>query len=266
MSKLERKHLKVFAKDASLDEVNQFGAIKVETKDIEEIQALEAWNDGWTKNIVGTNLFPTLQARNGVDYVLSYQTAYILQEGIPEWDNTTEYNVGSVVKVFDGTTARLYTSLQDNNIGNVITRQEYWKLINPDVDYNKLIIDTLKLIYPVGATYMTSNNTCPMGALFGTWELVASGKALWTGNGSNGGETISAGLPNITGYANVESNNLDEGGSLYHDWSSRGVHSGTGGAYQKTLRIDASRSNSIYGRSTTVQPPAYVVNVYRRVS
>lgn len=265
MSKLERKHLKVFAKDASLDEVNQFGAIKVETKDIEEIQALEAWNDGWTKNIVGTNLFPTLQARNGVDYVLSYQTAYILQEGIPEWNNTTEYNVGSVVKVFDGTTARLYTSLQDNNIGNVVTRQEYWKLINPDVDYNKLIIDTLKLIYPVGATYMTSNNTCPMGALFGTWELVASGKALWTGNGSNGGETISAGLPNITGRFATSDRGHSYDGALYPIWGAenRGDNNGKTGYW---IALDASLSNSIYGRSTTVQPPAYVVNVYRRVS
>ena len=38
-----------------------------------------------------------------------------------------------------------------------------------------------------------------MASLFGTWTLVSSGKALWTGTGSNGNTTIAAGLPNASG-------------------------------------------------------------------
>ena len=61
------------------------------------------------------------------------------------------------------------------------------------------VVNVLKAIYPVGSVYIGTQNTCPMSAFFGTWTLVSSGKALWTGTGSNGNSTIDAGLPNITG-------------------------------------------------------------------
>ena len=32
----------------------------------------------------------------------------------------------------------------------------------------------------------------------------------------------------------------------------------------QSVSLDASRSSSIYGRSSTVQPPAYVINVWKR--
>ena len=58
-------------------------------------------------------------------------------------------------------------------------------------------MNVLKAIYPVGSVYIGTQSTCPMSAFFGTWTLVSSGKALWTGTGSNGNSTIAAGLPNI---------------------------------------------------------------------
>jgi len=52
-----------------------------------------------------------------------------------------------------------------------------------------------------------------------------------------------------------------------------GVFSSYGGAgaaatnsVPKDLYFDASRSNSIYGRSSTVQPAAYYVHIWRRVA
>ena len=59
--------------------------------------------------------------------------------------------------------------------------------------------DVLEAIYPVGSLYIGTQDTCPMGAFFGTWELVEAGRALWTGDTTNGATTIAAGLPNITG-------------------------------------------------------------------
>lgn len=87
---------------------------------------------------------------------------------------------------------------------------------------------------------------------------------------SNGtlGESKSAGLPNITGALNTEL----QGKSYYGTRSPSGaldsrstvnvdipLNSGTQSAGQG-LSFDASKSNSIYGNSDTVQPPAVCVN------
>lgn len=132
-------------------------------------------------------------------------------------------------------------------------------------NYQNYVKTVLGQIYPVGSVYIGTQNTCPMAALIAgsTWTLVSSGKALWTGTGSNANTTIAAGLPAHThtitftslrhgkdGAGNVADNSLANGdayqGSVSHIVTSAGA------------------SNSIYGSSSTVQPPAYVVNVWRR--
>lgn len=86
-------------------------------------------------------------------------------------------------------------------------------------------------------------------------------RALW---GSNTAGYIKAGLPNITGgdfgsplgrYAN---------GAFYG--ISDNIAGATGGTDGRDDRIyfDASRSSSIYGNSSTVQPPSIKVRVYTR--
>ena len=142
---------------------------------------------------------------------------------------------------------------------------------------NKADISLFNAIYPVGSIYIGTQSTCPMEIAIpgSSWELLEAGRALWTGNGSNGNTTIAAGLPNPTGYASFSANGTSDywlgvvntGGALYGSndiSSSRGCGGGNNHEAAKRLRLDASRSSSIYGQSTTVQPPAYVVNVWRR--
>ena len=137
-------------------------------------------------------------------------------------------------------------------------------------DDQDITLTLLQTIYPVGSVYLSTNATCPLASLFGTWRLVSSGKALWTGTGSNGGTTISAGLPNITGNTQNAvisggSNGTYTNGAFTEKRTTGGV--GTGSSFRNdVLSFDASHSNSIYGNSTTVQPPAYVVNVWRRTA
>lgn len=136
------------------------------------------------------------------------------------------------------------------------------------------IISTLKIIYPVGCVYLTTNSTCPLSSLFGTWSLVSSGRALWTGTGSNGNTTIAAGLPNIVGTL---SNMYSTGTSYYNNSGAfgkgsglskhGGLNSGTNYNHDYDVDFHASYYNTIYSDSvTTVQPPAYVVNVFRRTA
>lgn len=134
----------------------------------------------------------------------------------------------------------------------------------------------LEALYPVGSIYITTANTCPLSILIAgsTWELVSSGRVL-QGSDSNhtAGTTIEAGLPNITGtvsHAGYGTYNpkgqqgaLSRSSSTFR-LSSSDHSSGTLDVYG--ISIDASQSSSIYGNSTTVQPPAYVVNIWERTA
>lgn len=128
------------------------------------------------------------------------------------------------------------------------------------------ILSMLKAIYPVGAISISTTSTCPLSAFFGTWELVAENKALWTGDGTNANTTIEAGLPNIKGVVGVlgEVGRATSGAFYYHSGSGPLSNDGKG---DYNAGFDASRYNPIYSDDVdTVQPPAYVVNVFRRVA
>jgi hypothetical protein len=135
------------------------------------------------------------------------------------------------------------------------------------------ISTTLSTLYPVGSIYIGTQSTCPLATLISgsTWALVATDKALWGGDGTNADTTIAAGLPNITGNLNNngDRNIFDESangcfqrkGSTMTTWASSSTSSASS---SHKVTFDASKSNSIYGASSTVQPPAYRVNVWRR--
>ena len=131
------------------------------------------------------------------------------------------------------------------------------------------ITSIMNTIYPVGSIYISTNSTNPMATLISgsTWELVSSGKALWTGDGSNANTTISAGLPNITGgpWVGGYSDQITTTGAVEKYYEQSGGQF-TSSNKRGNYKFNASLSNSIYGASTTVQPPAYVVNVWRRTA
>lgn len=141
-------------------------------------------------------------------------------------------------------------------------------------DVSTAITNMLKSLYPVGSIYVGTQSTCPLATLISgsTWTLVAQNKALWGGNGSNANTSIAAGLPNIwgrVGFIKQEGNPTvrEPSGAFY--WGGESSNTYTQGDATGTSKLDfidfnAQSSNSIYGNSSTVQPPAYVVNVWRR--
>lgn len=136
--------------------------------------------------------------------------------------------------------------------------------INSQLSSN--VLSNLQSIYPVGSIYIGVTETCPIANLFGTWEKVSSGRVLQGADSShNPGTTIEAGLPNITGGPIRCMYDTAGGGALYTD----GVHKHStdgNGSYNYDFYFNASRSSSIYGKSSTVQPPAYVVNIWKRTA
>ena len=120
MAKLQRKSAKVFAEqaNAAVGGIAQFGSLAAGdiqySKDVDVIQALDAYKQGWASAVVG-NKSPAMEDRNALDYLLSYQQAYIMQHGVPEWLSTETYYQNSYVVDSNG---ELRVSVGDNNIGH----------------------------------------------------------------------------------------------------------------------------------------------------
>ena len=81
------------------------------------------------------------------------------------------------------------------------------------------------------------------------------------------GTVKSAGLPNITGYirtlnAPVGTDNPGAFNVYDETWSVKNVQNQTGSTAFQSAYFSASRSNSIYGNSTTVQPPALTMKPF----
>lgn len=132
--------------------------------------------------------------------------------------------------------------------------------------------------YPVGSIFQTVSTTSPAALFGGTWQEIAQNRVLMGASYAHAaGTTVEAGLPNITGSL-IETEagsspfsgskaSLSKSGALKFtevntDWG--GYSSLSGSAYN--IKFDASLSNPIYGRSTTVQPAAYYVHIWRRVA
>lgn len=126
--------------------------------------------------------------------------------------------------------------------------------------------------YPVGSIYISTRSTSPASLFGGTWESIASERVLMGVSSSHGaGSTVSAGLPNITGVLKdlFVSGHFNQSTGAFK-------RSSTSGFSQKTDSSDwlgwadaqfyASDSNSIYGNSSTVQPAAYYVYMWRRTA
>lgn len=181
----------------------------------------------------------------------------------------TTFQEGISATSYSGATATSYAD-------GLMSKADKAKLDTLEGRVNALNLSLAKL-YPVGSIYLSVNDTDPGTFIGGTWELVGSGKTLWGADASHAaGTTIDAGLPNMTGWLQYAAggygaDNSKLGGAFYADGyyggGTNGYAGGSGnGTLYQGLHIDASRSNAIYGNSSTVQPPAYVVYIWKRTA
>lgn len=134
--------------------------------------------------------------------------------------------------------------------------------------------------HPVGSIYQTispENPSVTFGG--GTWKKIAQDRVLMGASDTHpAGTTVEAGLPNITGQMDV----------AYVDWDPTPAILDPKGAFSYSdnksekygfpsvekskvtekklfiLNFSASNSNSVYGASNTVQPPAYFTYTWLR--
>ena len=127
--------------------------------------------------------------------------------------------------------------------------------------------------YPVGSIYQSTDPTSPAALFGGSWEEIAPERVLMGASSTHAaGTTVEAGLPNLkgssSGVASTAYPNLSNSGALSINTNNGGLAGYEGGSYGSncTVSFDASKSNAIYGRSTTVQPAAYYVHIWHRVA
>ena len=126
--------------------------------------------------------------------------------------------------------------------------------------------------------WISEDSTSPAALFGGSWEEIASERVLMGASSTHAaGTTVKAGLPNITGQLPGIKSIGYNGSSDYpisgaFAWTNTASANGNyNDGDDLPLRIyqaafDASKSNAIYGRSTTVQPAAYYVHIWRRVA
>ena len=150
----------------------------------------------------------------------------------------------------------------------------------------------IDMIYPVGAVYIGIQDICPLSYIHGTWQKISSGKCLQTAEGGQAGQYIDQGLPAISSNRVDINGTTSSAGSHAHSYSigvgncecgknggnlPRSTHISTGtpigstdagGQHTHTFSatVNLQFNNSIYGRTKNVQPPAFAVNVWKRIA
>lgn len=140
MPRITRKQQKVFAVNASNNGV--FGSLQAQdpvySQDPDAIQSRTAYGEGWNSATYSAEKLPPLEEFQGLQYLFSRQLAYLMQDGVPEWDTNTTYYKGSLVKTIqqDGSFI-LYASLIDNNQGNAVTDTTKWVITNTSTNFHQ---------------------------------------------------------------------------------------------------------------------------------
>lgn len=311
MAKLNRLTAKIFGETASTTntpkEIGQFGSAKAgaynATGDVATIQSLPAWSNGWIDAVTPTDQFPPLPEMTGVHKVLSYQNAYLLQQGIPEWDSATTYYTNN----FCSKAGKIYISQSDENLNNDPENDTVnWKVFESGGARNigeivqstipltdaglhlldgsqlqygsyKAFIDYIADLYDSGyytSIFETEANWQSAVATYGVcgkfvYDSVNNTVRLpkiegfieGTNTISELGDTVEAGLPNITGRFTLgDPRNFQ--GALYKAGTESLSTSAPGGSSDAIIGFDASHSSSIYGNSSTVQPQSIKVLYY----
>ena len=132
MSKIVRKIAKLFGATSAYHQVAQFGSLAVGSPvystDPATIQALGPWSDGWFSAVLGNNS-PTIEDMNAFCLVMAYQIAYLMQQGVAEYDATTAYYPGSLVNDGSGNIYNCITA----NTGQPLSSYSYWQLASGNI-------------------------------------------------------------------------------------------------------------------------------------
>ena len=163
MPRITRKQQKVFAENASNNGV--FGSLQANdpaySQDPDLIQGRTAYANGWNDATYSAEKLPPLEEFQSLQYLFSRQIAYLMQDGIPEWNSSTTYYKGALVKAIQGDGSFiLYASLIDDNTNNLVTDTTKWVITNTSTNFHQGIPNwRADVIYSEGDWVKALNGT-----------------------------------------------------------------------------------------------------------
>ena len=149
MPRITRKQQKVFAVNASNNGV--FGSLQANdpaySQDPDVIQGRTAYANGWNDATYSAEQLPPLEEFQSLQYLFSRQIAYLMQDGIPEWNSATTYYKGALVKAIQGDGSFiLYASLVDDNTNNLVTDTTKWVITNTSTNFHQGIPTSISFL------------------------------------------------------------------------------------------------------------------------
>ena len=188
---------------------------------------------------------------NGFAEMVSYTDANLVN--VSEFTDAKAHILNQIDK---------YNKNLDNNIDKNVKKYK----ASLDIGGSQSMFDT---IYPVGTFIVAS-----MKPTMGTWTEVtdSTGRALWLNSGKTWGNTIARGLPDIQGTLMFDYGSRATGPHQVSDaFTGSNTKTGRPSQYDSntapgTVTFKASSYNSIYGASTTVQPNAYTIRMWKRTA
>ena len=192
-----------------------------------------------------------------------YATPEALKAAVPIGENGWWAVVGTTdtIWTWDSDTGAWKDSVQKADMSDFYTQAQVDALLKA-----QKLAD-----HPVGSAFFTISDDDPAQLFGGTWMKIAEDRAIMGASTTHAaGSTAEAGLPNIV--FNLSDNYFGESptGTGGASVSVRGsTHLRSGGnmpASYGNVSFDASGSSAVYGRSDTVQPAAYYMNVWIRLS
>lgn len=281
MPKITRATQQIFGSNAPSTQITAFGtamtANPIYTTNPAELQTnatLEGWNAA-----IEADKAPFEEDTNGLFYLITRQLAYLFQQGIPEWDANTTYYQNSQCSVMQDGILVIKRSLTDNNVGNNPTTDnvnwaDYFSqrvihtigdpiiTLNPVLEDNEIWLEGAEVSRTTYSNlFQVYGTTYGIGDGSTTFRLPDCRNRVFWGAESFG--YIEAGLPNIYGWFQVGAEFSSADGVLFTR-KSQGQRNTQASSSGSRFTFDASKYNSIYSNSTTVQPPSIKVRVKTR--
>lgn len=171
------------------------------------------------------------------------------------------------------------TAVDGVSVGDLVWVATIFNSFSNAIVFNSV---NFKTAYKIDDLYISTNPTSPVILFGGVWEQLPANKVLEiVSTSSTAGQTIAAGLPNIKGE-------LGTGGSsaLFYSVQTKGAFtngdsgknygaSGTSSTADRTSWMlfsaangevhNGAYRNDVYGKSDTVQPPAYTIYGWKKV-
>ena len=227
------------------------------------------------------NLLRTLKSKNdeGSFYTLPTASSTVkggVKIGINENATVPEQNTSSTICVpvrMNAANEQLFVRIP-NTAADILTLKTYvTNVVTEACSDTTKISETfdgfLDKMYPIGAIYLSMTDICPIKAIMpdSVWiklegrYLLGSGLLVGTRETYAAANTVGAGLPTHTHSIHVGCGSC----SCSDNYSVKNSHKKSGDS-GFTTQSTTGASDSIYGKSATVRPPAIVVNVFQRTA